>query len=113
MHSGHPQRLRQRFLTGGPASLPDYELLELVLFRAFARKDTKDLAKRLIARFGSFAEVINAPAERLKEVKDVGEAVVTELKLVRASALLLAKSEIMERPALSSWSKVLDYVRAG
>lgn len=112
MHSGHPQRLRQRFLTGGPASLPDYELLELVLFRAFARKDTKDLAKRLIARFGSFAEVINAPAERLKEVKDAGEAVVTELKLVRASALRLAKSEIMERPALSSRSQVLDYVRA-
>jgi DNA repair protein RadC len=111
-HSGHRQRLRQRFVIGGAEALPDYELLELVLFRAFARKDTKDVAKRLIARFGSFAEVINAPAERLKEVKDVGDAVVTELKIVRASALRLAKSEIMERPALSSWTQVLDYVRA-
>lgn len=61
-HSGHRQRLRKRFLLGGPEALPDYELLELVLFRVFARKDTKDLAKRLIALFGSFAEVINAPA---------------------------------------------------
>ena len=76
MHSGHRQRLGQRFLTGGPAALPDYERLELVLFRAFARKDTKDLSKRLIARFGSFAEVTNAPAERPKKDKDVGEAVV-------------------------------------
>ena len=111
MHSGHRQRLRQRFLRGGPAALPDYELLELVLFHAFARKTTKDLAKCLTARSGSFAKVTNAPAERPKKDKDVGEAVVTELKLVRASALRLAKSDIMERPALSSWSQVLDYVR--
>ena len=111
-HSGHRQRLRKRFLLGGPEALPDYELLELVLFRVFARKDTKDLAKRLIARFGSFAEVINAPAQRLKEVKDVGDAVVIELKIVRASALRLAKSEIMERPALAPWRQVLEYVRA-
>ena len=68
-------------------ALPDYELLELVLFRALPRRDTKGLAKRLIARFGSFAEVVNAPEPRLKEVKGVGEAVVTELKLIRAAAL--------------------------
>ena len=92
--------------------LPDYELLELVLFRVFARKDTKDVAERLIARFGSFAEVINAPAEELKQVKDVGNAVVTELKIIQASALRLAKSEIAGRPVLSSWTQVLDYVRA-
>ena len=85
-HAGHRQRLRQRFRKGGTDALPDYELLELVLFRAQPRRDTKPLAKRLIARFGSFAEVVNAPESRLKEVKDVGEAVITELKLVRAAA---------------------------
>ena len=76
-YSGHRQRLRERFKTGGPDALPDYELLELLLFRAIPRRDTKELAKRLIARFGSFAEVINAPEHRLSEVKDAGEAVIT------------------------------------
>jgi DNA repair protein RadC len=110
-YAGHRQRLRQRFRKG-PDALPDYELLELVLFRALPRRDTKALAKRLIERFGSFAEVVNAPEPRLKEVKDVGDAVVTELKLVRAAALRLMRSQIMRRPALSSWSEVLDYLRA-
>lgn len=111
LNSGHRQRLRDRFNAGGPEALPDYELLELVLFRVFARRDTKDLAKRLIARFGSFAEVVHAPAERLKEVKGVGEGVITELKVIRAAALRTAKSAVMERPVLSSWSQVLEYVR--
>lgn len=110
-HTGHRQRLRQRFMAGGGDALPDYELLELILFRCFARKDTKDLAKRLLARFGSFAEVINAPAQRLKEVKGAGDAVVTELKLIAVAAQRLARSEILERPTLSSWNKVLDYIR--
>jgi len=109
---GHRQRLRERFRVGGADALPDYELLELVLFRAIPRRDTKDLAKRLIARFGSFAEVINAPEHRLAEVKDVGEAVITELKIVRAAALRLMRGEIMGRPALSSWRQVVDYCRA-
>jgi len=109
---GHRQRLRERFRTAGPDALPDYELLELVLFRAIPRRDTKELAKRLIARFGSFAEVINAPEHLLSEVKDVGEAVITELKLVRAAALRMMRGEIMGRPALSSWRQVVDYCRA-
>jgi DNA repair protein RadC len=87
-------------------------LLELVLFRALPRRDTKGLAKRLLERFGSFAEVINAPEPRLKEVQGVGEAVVTELKLVRAAALRLMRTQIMKRPALSTWKQVLDYLRA-
>ena len=109
---GHRERLRRRFREAGADALPDYELLELVLFRALPRRDTKGLAKRLIARFGSFAEVVNAPEPRLKEVKDVGDAVVTELKLIRAAALRLMRAEIMEKPALSSWKQVLDYLRA-
>jgi len=111
-HAGHRQRLRQRFRKGGADALPDYELLELVLFRALPRRDTKSLAKRLIAHFGSFAEVVNASDARLKEVKDVGDAVVTELKLVRAAALRLMRSQVVERSALSSWQQVLDYLRA-
>ena len=111
-HAGHRDRLRARFRKSGADALPDYELLELVLFRALPRRDTKALAKRLIARFGSFAEVVNAPEPRLKEVKDVGEAVVTELKLVRAAALRLMRTQIMRRPALSTWNQVLDYLRA-
>jgi DNA repair protein RadC len=92
--------------------MPDYELLELVLFRALPRRDTKELAKQLIARFGSFAEVVNAPDQRLKEVDGVGDSVITELRLIRAAALRLMRSNIMKRPALSSWKEVLEYLRA-
>ena len=110
--SGHRQRLKERFVSAGPEALPDYELLELVLFNAIARRDTKPVAKRLIERFGSFAEAINAPPERLKEVKGIGDAAVLQLKLVRAAALRLMQGGIMQRPVLTSWTAVLDYCRA-
>jgi DNA repair protein RadC len=111
-YTGHRQRLRERFLKGAPDAIPDYELLELVLFRALPRCDTKELAKQLIARFGSFAEVVNAPDQRLKEIDGVGQSVITELRLIRAAALRLVRSNIMKRPALSSWKEVLEYLRA-
>ena len=111
-HAGHRQRLKQRFADGGPEAMPDYELLELLLFSAIPRRDTKPVAKRLLQRFGSFAEVINAPAERLKEVQGVGDAAVMQLKLVRASALRLMQKGILQRPVLASWTAVLDYCRA-
>jgi DNA repair protein RadC len=111
-HSGHRQRLKERFLTGGPDALPDYELLELLLFSAIPRRDTKPLAKQLLERFGSFAEVINASPERLREVKGVGDAAVTQIKLARAAALRLMRGSIMQRPVLSSWTAVLEYCRA-
>jgi DNA repair protein RadC len=109
---GHRERLRRRFREAGSDSLPDYELLELILFRAAPRRDTKPLAKALIARFGTFAEALNAPEELLREVPGVGEAAITELKLVRAAALRLMRGEVLERPVLSSWAQVLDYCRA-
>jgi DNA repair protein RadC len=112
LNAGHRKRLRDRFLKGGADALPDYELLELVLFRAIPRRDTKDLAKRLLARFGSFAEVVNAPDQRLKEVDGVGEAVIAEMRIVRAAALRLMRSEMVAQPLLSTWSQVLDYLRA-
>jgi DNA repair protein RadC len=112
LYLGHRERLRDRFLVGGADAMPDYELLEMVLFRAIKRGDTKPIAKALIARFGTFAEVISAPANLLMEVKGVGPAIVTELKLIRAAALRLAKGEVINRPVLSSWNSVIDYCRA-
>lgn len=109
---GHRERLRERFREGGPEALPDYELLEMVLFRAIRRGDTKPIAKNLIARFGSFAEVISAPPERLMEVPGVGEVVATELKLIKAAALRLLKGDVINRPLLSSWTAILEYCRA-
>jgi len=111
-YHGHRQRLRQRFLAAGSDAVSDYEVLELILFRAIPQKDLKPLAKELIARFGSFSEVIAAPAERLKEVKGLGEAAITELKIVHAAATRLARGEVKQRPVLSSWSNVLDYCRS-
>jgi DNA repair protein RadC len=112
LYLGHRERLRDRFLAGGPDAMPDYELLEMVLFRAIKRGDTKPIAKALIARFGSFAEVISAPANLLMEVKGVGPVVVTELKLIRAAALRLAKGEVINRPILATWNNIIEYCRA-
>jgi DNA repair protein RadC len=109
---GHRERLRRRFRDGGPDAIPDYELLELILFRAVPRRDTKPLAKAILARFGSFAEAMNAPEELLREVPGLGQSAITEIKLVRATALRLMRGEVFERPVLDSWSQVLDYCRA-
>ena len=108
-HLGHRERLRHRFKDGGAVALPDYELLEMVLFRCIKRGDTKPLAKALIARFGSFAEVISASPERLMEVKGCGPAVATELKLIQAAALRLSRGAVMQKPVLSSWNAIIDY----
>jgi DNA repair protein RadC len=112
-HVGHRARLKERFRQAGPDALADYELLEMVLYRAIRRADTKPIAKALIARFGSFADVVSAEPVRLAEVKGVGESVVTELKLVQAAALRLMRGQIAGRTVLSSWSAILDYCRAG
>lgn len=109
--TGHRQRLRDRFRDGGPDAIPDYEMLEMILFRVYPRGDTKPIAKRLLATFGTFAEVINAPRQRLLEVDGIGERAVDELKLIRAAAARLAKTEIRAKPGLSSWAAVVDYLR--
>jgi DNA repair protein RadC len=108
---GHRERLRGRFRAAGAEALSDYELLELLLFRALPRRDVKPLAKTLLAKFGSFAEVIAAPEARLAEVKGLGGAGITELKIVQAAAGRLLRGAITKRPVLSSWSSVLDYCR--
>jgi DNA repair protein RadC len=110
-HLGHRERLRERFRNGGADALPDYELLELILFNAIPRQDVKPLAKALIARFGSYTEALSASPERLKEV-GASEAVITQIKIVHAAGLRLIKGEIRQRTPLSSWTAVLDYCRA-
>ncbi len=111
-HYGHRARLRERFLSGGTEALPDYELLELVLFAALPRINTKPLAKALLKRFGSFAEVIAAPRERLKEVEGVGDSVAAQLKIIEAAAHRLTRTKVMNQPVLSSWAALLDYCTA-
>jgi len=108
----HRQRLRERFLRGGASSMPDYELLELVLFRAIARQDVKPLARRLLEVFGDFSAVLSAPVARLEQVTGVGPSVVQELKIVEAAAHRLARTRVMNRAVLSSWDALLDYCRA-
>jgi DNA repair protein RadC len=110
-YHGHRERLRQRFREAGTDALSDYELLELLLFRALPRRDVKPLAKSLLEKFGSFAEVIAAPETRLREIKGLGDAGITELKVVQAAASRLLRGAVKKRPVLSSWSSVLDYCR--
>jgi DNA repair protein RadC len=110
-YHGHRDRLRHRFVQAGSDALHDYEMLELILFRAIPRRDVKPLAKELIETFGSFAEVIAAPVERLKEIDGLGEAAIIDLKIVQAAARRLLRGEIKKRHVLSSWSSVLDYCR--
>jgi DNA repair protein RadC len=110
-YRGHRERLRARFLTAGADALADYELLELVLFGAIPHRDLKPLAKELIATFGSFAEAISAPVERLEKIDGLGPASIAQLKAVQAAAARLTRGEIKRRQVLSSWSAVLDYCR--
>jgi DNA repair protein RadC len=105
----HRQRLRDRFLQGGGAALPDYEMLELVLFRAIPRQDVKPLARLLLDTFGDFNRVITASPARLQMVKGTGPAVVLELKLVEAAAHRMMRARVMQKPILSSWDALLDY----
>ncbi|MDB6177096.1 DNA repair protein RadC [Paracoccus sp. Z330] len=107
--SDHRARLRERFMNGGAASMPDYELLELVLFRAIPRQDVKPLARALIERFGDFNRVLSAPPARLSDVAGVGPAVITELKIVESAAQRLARAKVINRPVLSGWQALLDY----
>src|SRR5829696_2374784 len=111
-YHGHRDRLRARFTEAGGDALPDYELLELLLFRSIPRRDVKPVAKELIRRFGTFVETLGAPPARLMEMDGIGESVVTDLKIVEAAARRLATGAVAKRPVLSSWSAVIDYCRA-
>jgi DNA repair protein RadC len=109
---GHRERLRNRFREGGETALADYEILELLLFRLIPRRDTKPIAKALLARFQTLAGVLGAPPALLQEVKGVGETVAVDLKLIANVAQRMLKSELREKQVLSSWSSVIDYCHA-
>lgn len=108
---GHRERLRERFGQAGGDALPDYELLELILFRSIPRRDVKPLAKELLRRFGTFAEVLGAPPQRLRDVGGLGESAIVDLKIVEAAGRRLARGAVAKRPVLSSWTAVLEYCR--
>ena len=111
-YKGHRERLRSRFAETGDQGLPDYEILELLLFRSIPQRDVKPLAKELIARFGSLSGVLGARRERLTEVKGVGDSVAADLKLVEAAGRRLARQSIQDKPVLGSWKDVIDYCHA-
>ena len=105
----HRKRLRQRFMRAGSEALQDYELLELVLFRAISRRDVKPLAKRLIARFGDFNRVISARPSLIAEVQGAGDAVIQELKIIEAAAHSLSRARVLHTEVLSSWSALMRH----
>ena len=110
-YHGHRDRLRERLLGQGANALADYELLEFALFAAVPRRDTKPMAKALLARFGSLAEVVAAPPQRLAEIEGVGDRVIAELKLLKAFAERMGREAVTRRPVLSSWAALIDYCR--
>ncbi|WP_296018417.1 DNA repair protein RadC [uncultured Agrobacterium sp.] len=111
-YHGHRERLRGKYRDQGDAALADYELLELLLFRLIPRRDTKPIAKALIARFGTLAGVLGAPLPLLQEVKGIGDTVALDLKLIASVSQRMLKSEIRNKQVLSSWSSVIDYCHA-
>lgn len=108
-HMGHRQRLRARFLRTAGDGMPDYELLEMVLFAAIPRGDVKPLAKRILKRFGSFADAIAAPSDVLSEIEGMGEASVAALKVVETAAQRLGQESVLNQPILSSWDRLIEY----
>ncbi len=104
----HRKRLRERFMAGGSAAMPDYELLELVLFRSIPRQDVKPLARALMDTFGDFNRVLTAPEERLRQIKGVGDTVITDLKILEACAHRMARARVMQRHVISGWDALLD-----
>jgi DNA repair protein RadC len=104
--------MREKLLAAGPDALLDHELLEMVLFLALPRRDTKPIARALIARFGSFANAISAPLRDLRDVEGLGEAGAAALRVVQAAALRLARAEVMDRPVLNNWDRLIAYLAA-
>ncbi len=109
---GHRERLRERLLEGGPEAMPDYEILEFLLFSARARGDTKPLAKALIARFGSFAGVMAADRNALLDVDGMGDAAAASLLAVREAGRRMLRAEVADKPVFSNWQALLDYCTA-
>jgi DNA repair protein RadC len=110
--SGHRSRVRKKFISSLGEELHDYELLEILLFSANSRQDTKGLAKKLIAKFGDISSVINAEIELLKSVEGVGEAAVVQIKIIAQVVKRVLKNSAKTKPALSNWQAILNYATA-
>jgi DNA repair protein RadC len=120
LHSGHRDRLRERFLKGGADALAGYEILELILFMAIPRRDVKPLAKRLIAHFGSISAVFHASPEDFSRYNAgcapadrVSDTAISSLKAIEAAALVMMKEDLVGKPVLGSWARLMDYLKAG
>lgn len=111
-YHGHRDRLRERFVTGGPDSLADYELMELLLFMAIPRRDVKPLAKDLIKQFGGLSGVLNAPLHELQAVEGLSETSAIMVKSIAAAGHRMLKQDMMNKPVLNSWSRLMDYLAA-
>lgn len=109
---GHRARMRQRLLKAGPDSLADHEMLEMILFIALPRRDTKPIARALLARFRTFGGVLGAPEIELRSIEGVGEAGAAAIKLVQASALRMLRQEVASQPVLATWDRLTDYLTA-
>ncbi|WP_417839774.1 RadC family protein [Tritonibacter scottomollicae] len=105
----HRARLRARFMSGGADAMPDYELLELILFRSIPRKDVKPLARALLDQFGDFNRVVSASPGRLSKMSGIGDAVICDLKVIQSAAQRMSRARIMQRQVISSWDALLDY----
>ena len=110
-YSGHRQRLRDRFVSSGADALQDYELLELLLFMAIPRRDVKELAKTLLASFGSLPELMSASHNDLTRIDGISENTATAIKTVTAISERMIKQEIMQKPILNNWTRLMDYCR--
>lgn len=108
--TGHRERLRQRLFGSGPEALQDYELLELLLGTALPRRDVKPLAKELLIEFKDLWSLLHAPDQRLRDA-GLGEGAIGLLRATGAIALRAQRGQVMERPLLSSWQKIVDYCR--
>ncbi|MCZ2204253.1 RadC family protein [Bartonella sp. A05] len=111
-HKGHRERLRNRYLKTKGGAIEDYEYLELLLFRTIPRANTKPIAKNLIERFGSLADVLGADIHRLQEIQGCGPAVATDLKIISDIAGRIIRAQLSKRDIFSSWDKVLAYCKA-
>jgi len=109
---GHRTRMRARLLTAGPDAIADHELLEMMLFLALPRRDTKPIARALLTRFGSFAGAVSAPVPELRTVEGLGDAGVAALKTIQAAALRLVRADVQGKPVLNDWGRLMDYLNA-
>jgi DNA repair protein RadC len=112
LHAGHRARLRQRLIDSGGDGLLDHELIEYLLALAIPRRDTKPLAKALLAEFGGIGGLMAADPQALKRVSGMGDTSIAAIRIVHATALRMMRAEVSDKPVLANWQALLDYLHA-